>query len=229
MPGHRVPVWPILLFVATVAACGFSGATQLAGPDATRCAVTLGGSNALAATQTQAALQVSTSRDCAWSAASNQSWLSVAPGNGQGDATVSLTAIANPASSARVAVVTVNNTGWTLTQSGAAAVTPAATPEGTTSPPPPAVGSPPASQPPPPQTGPAPAQPPNATPPASPPPNPGPATPPAGNGEDNGGNGNGGNGNSGNGNGGNGNGGNGQGNGNGNGNGTGNGNSGQGK
>lgn len=244
VPRHRVTVWPILLFSAAATACGFSGASRLAGPDTARCAVTLGGGTTLPATQTQTTLQVATSRDCAWSAASNQTWLSVAPGNGQGDGTVSLVAAANPASGPRVAVVTINDTGWTLTQTGAtvSASAPApAQPGGTTSEPPPVVGSPPAS----PET--PPGEPPIVTSPDSSPSNPEPGNPSGadsgsgngsggtetGNGNGDGGQGNGnGNGNGqGNGNGnGNGGQGNGQGNGNGNGNsGNGNGNGGSGK
>ena len=231
MPRHHVPVWAILLFSAIAAACGFSGASQLAGPDAVRCAVALDGNNApLPATQTQATLQVSTAGDCAWTAASNQSWLSVAPGKGQGDSTVSLAVAANPGTASRIAVVSVNTMRWTLTQVGTAvsSSTPPAEPAPPNGTPPATPQSPPSSPGPAPET--PPTEPPVVTPPTSTPSNPGPSNPPGnddqgqgnGNGQGNGG----GNGNNGNGNGNNGNGNGNNGNGNGNG---GNGNSGNGK
>jgi hypothetical protein len=100
-------------------ACGYSGVSELAGPDSTRCGVTLNGINAIPPNQTQTTLQISTFRDCAWNAGSNVAWLQVSPANGQGEGPLSLTASANASLDTRTAVVMVNGASFQLTQASA--------------------------------------------------------------------------------------------------------------
>jgi hypothetical protein len=54
---------------------------------------------------------IDVSANVSWTAVSNQSWLSVAPGSGFGNATVTFTALENPTTSPRVALVTFSATG----------------------------------------------------------------------------------------------------------------------
>lgn len=59
---------------------------------------------------------------CNWTAVANDAWLSVSPGSGTGDATVSVTVEANSSLVDRVGTVTINNETFTVTQAAAQSV-----------------------------------------------------------------------------------------------------------
>jgi hypothetical protein len=118
-----------------------------------------------------AQIQIRTHELCAWSAASDVPWATIAPGSGRGNATLTLNVSANTGA-ARSGAVLVAGEQMTVTQSAVAAPpppppappVPAPTPTPTPTPPPPA---PPTPAPP----TPTPPAPPTPTPPPPPPPN----------------------------------------------------------
>lgn len=108
----------MLLWLALlpVAGCG-TEVSQLAGPDGVRCSTAITGVPAsVPATASQATGVVATERDCSWTATSSASWLSVSPGTGQGETTITLSIGANGTSSGRSATLIVNDARVTLTQ-----------------------------------------------------------------------------------------------------------------
>ena len=65
---------------------------------------------------------VVTSTNCTWSAASNQSWITINSGsNGNGNGTINYAVSANTGSSQRTGTITVSNQTYTVTQSGVTA------------------------------------------------------------------------------------------------------------
>jgi pimeloyl-ACP methyl ester carboxylesterase len=61
-------------------------------------------------------IQVSTQTGCAWTASSNNGWLSFTQASGSGSATISATAAANASGTQRTAIITVGNTIVSVTQ-----------------------------------------------------------------------------------------------------------------
>ena len=99
--------------------CG-SSSTSVVSPTGSRCAISLTGSNAVAAGGGTGSVSVSTARECTWSASSDSSWLTITSGaTGQGDGTVQYAATSNPAPSVRRANVVVGEARAELTQSAA--------------------------------------------------------------------------------------------------------------
>jgi hypothetical protein len=130
----------LTLLAATLvsSACGYTGVTQVSGPDSARCELSLGSPSAdLPASAAQINVPVVTTSECAWTARSEASWIQVTPTSGQGEATVALIIAANGAQSARSGAVTINGERFQVSQ--AAALAP--------SPPPPAPGPPPSPSP----------------------------------------------------------------------------------
>jgi hypothetical protein len=73
----------------------------------------------LAASGVRVSVTVSTTRECAWDAATDVAWLQVTPRSGQGEASLTLTAAENTAAAARSGSVVVNDTRVTVTQQAA--------------------------------------------------------------------------------------------------------------
>lgn len=63
-------------------------------------------------------MQVTTARDCTWSAISHASWVGVAPVSGQGSGTITLSVAGNPDTRLRTASIAVNDSMLTVTQEG---------------------------------------------------------------------------------------------------------------
>jgi hypothetical protein len=62
------------------------------------------------------AVPVVTNRECAWTATSNSSWIQLSPTSGQGEASITLTATANPQGLLRNGNIAVNGSQFAVTQ-----------------------------------------------------------------------------------------------------------------
>ena len=77
--------------------CGNSTDVNVSGPSFTRCGVSITGSSSPApAAGGTGTLTVSTSRECAWSAQSESSWISLSSAEGQGPASLTYSILPNP-------------------------------------------------------------------------------------------------------------------------------------
>lgn len=130
---HRHHLNPRRLVLATLAAavaaaCGNTSVTELTGPDAARCDISLATSSAnVPASATQLNVSVNANRDCTWTAASSASWVQVAPRTGQGEAALTVNVAANNGQTARSGQVTVEGVVYQVFQA-APAVAPPPTP-----------------------------------------------------------------------------------------------------
>ncbi|HTI39283.1 MAG TPA: BACON domain-containing protein [Vicinamibacterales bacterium] len=108
--GWRPLLCSVGLGVALIA-CGSSATTNVTGPTAVKCQVTLTGpSGSFGAQGGSGSVTVSTSRECAWSASSSGAWIHITTGqSGQGDGTVSYSVDANADPVARQGSVAVNS------------------------------------------------------------------------------------------------------------------------
>jgi hypothetical protein len=111
-----------IIAVAAAVGCGATTETELVGPEALRCPVLLDGATSLPASQSQALVQVIAARECQWSAATNAVWLQPSPRGGTGSVAITLTAMPNIGTTARSAVLTVNEQPWTVTQAAAGTI-----------------------------------------------------------------------------------------------------------
>jgi hypothetical protein len=101
------------------AACGATS-TELGGPAGVRCSASVSApSGGVASTGGSLTIAVGAARDCTWAAASEASWLSVTPTEGQGEGAVQVTVAQNPQPSARTGRVVVDGTRVTITQAAA--------------------------------------------------------------------------------------------------------------
>lgn len=105
-----------------VPACSSSNSTEVTGPSAVKCEVTV--ENALAgpapASGTSSTFNVSTTRDCTWNATSDSAWLTITGGGtGQGSGRVSYSVAANAQPAQRRAIVNVSSSQITVMQDGA--------------------------------------------------------------------------------------------------------------
>ena len=104
------------LAILPVGGCG-TEVSQLVGPDGVRCTTAITGvPTSVPATSSQATGVVVTERDCSWTAISSASWLSVSPGSGQGETTLTLSIAANGTTSGRSATLIVGDARVMLTQ-----------------------------------------------------------------------------------------------------------------
>jgi hypothetical protein len=102
-------------------ACSGSS-TETTAPSTIKCEITLQNSmNTAPAAGASGTLAVTTTRDCAWTAASDASWLAISSGaNGQGSGSVAYTVAANGQPSQRRGTLAVNGQQATVTQDAAA-------------------------------------------------------------------------------------------------------------
>ena len=107
----RLPFLSLVVVAPLLAACGSSTSTATSPSTISRCAVTLGATDATVPAQGGTGqIAVTTARECQWTAAPDVSWLSIR-GNatGQGDGSVEFAAAANPDPVARRGGITLNN------------------------------------------------------------------------------------------------------------------------
>src|SRR5919197_1823386 len=96
-----------VLSVFAIAACE-SASTSVTGPSGNKCAITVkNNTSALPPSGGTGSITVSTSRDCAWSASTDASWIALGATKGQGSATVSYAAAVNPRGTPRRAGVVI--------------------------------------------------------------------------------------------------------------------------
>ena len=102
-------------------ACGGTSITELSGPSAVRCQISLGPTAAnVPASGSQLSVAVVAARDCTWSSQSGVSWIQVTPAAGQGEANLAVTVSVNTATSARSGQISVNGQAFQVTQDAAA-------------------------------------------------------------------------------------------------------------
>ncbi|HTI36523.1 MAG TPA: BACON domain-containing carbohydrate-binding protein [Vicinamibacterales bacterium] len=102
------------------AACGSSATTNITGPTATKCQVTLSNSaSELPSSGGSATLTVSSERECSWSANANATWIALASTSGQGPATIAYSVQPNPNGTSRRAEVVVSNQSVDILQDAA--------------------------------------------------------------------------------------------------------------
>jgi hypothetical protein len=104
-----------ILLLLTLA-CGSTSVSQITGPDPVRCQASVATVPTIPAGGGRVDVSVVTNRECSWSAASNSSWIQVSPTAGQGEASITLTATANPQGVARNGNFAVNGSQFAVTQ-----------------------------------------------------------------------------------------------------------------
>jgi hypothetical protein len=121
MPNFRVGLLIALLAAVTGAACGSSSTTSTAPSTVPRCSVALGESDlSVPASGGSGTINVTTARECTWTANSTASWLTFrGPSSGQGDGKVDYVASSNSDSTSRRGVIELNDKQATVTQAPA--------------------------------------------------------------------------------------------------------------
>jgi hypothetical protein len=105
--------------IALTLACGGTTTDQSLGPSATRCQISVASPPpSLPPSSSQLSLNVSTARDCVWTAVTDASWAVVSPGTGQGPGSVSLVVAANEQALPRTTALVVNDNRVPIAQSG---------------------------------------------------------------------------------------------------------------
>jgi len=103
---HFLQVLAVLSAIAT-AACE-SASTSFTGPTGSKCSVAVtNNTSEVPAAGGGGNITVATSRDCAWSATTDSSWVSLSTTSGQGPATVNYSAAANPRGAPRRAGIVI--------------------------------------------------------------------------------------------------------------------------
>jgi len=98
-------------------ACGSTSVTQSTAPEViARCQTTLGTVPTIPAAGGKVEVGVVAERECAWTAASNSSWIQISPSSGQGESSITLTANSNPQGTARNGNVSINSNQVAVTQ-----------------------------------------------------------------------------------------------------------------
>jgi hypothetical protein len=115
--------WPALLLACAalaLAACGSSTATNVTGPTASKCQVSLSNSvPELPSSGGSGRLTITSERECSWSANTDAAWISLSATSGQGTATIDYSAQANPNGGSRTAKVVVSDQSVNVAQQGA--------------------------------------------------------------------------------------------------------------
>ena len=101
-------------------ACGSSASTNVTGPTAIKCQVTLSNNaSELPSSGGNGTLSVNSERECSWSATTSATWVSLASTSGQGPATIDYSVQANPNGTSRQAQVSVSNQSVNVVQAAA--------------------------------------------------------------------------------------------------------------
>lgn len=125
LPHHRVAyltsVWGIFASALALAACGSSGTTATTPTPLTKCAVAFDPSaSTVPAAGGAGSVQVTTERECQWTATSDSSWLSITSGSsGQGPGTIQFMTATNVDPVTRTGTLTVNDGHVQVTEAAA--------------------------------------------------------------------------------------------------------------
>lgn len=112
-------VW-LLLIVAAFARCGGSASTSISAPTLTKCAVSITNSPPeIPASGGSGSLALNTARECAWSASSKDSWITLSATSGQGEATIGYTVQPNSNGTRRQGHVAVSDQTVEVSQAAA--------------------------------------------------------------------------------------------------------------
>ena len=120
IPDRIASAVALITVALTAASCGGSAATSMTAPTSiNRCGISMQGIDApVPAEGGTASITVSASRECAWSASAEGSWLTIRTGaNGQGDGVVEFSATANPDPQMRRGAITANGQRAEISQS----------------------------------------------------------------------------------------------------------------
>jgi hypothetical protein len=116
---RAVPAVTAAALALLIPGCGSTSVSELSGPESIRCLASLNGpAPAAPAGGGRVDVTIVAERECAWSAASDASWLQVSPSTGQGQGAVTLTIAANPQSNTRAANLIINAQRYGVTQPG---------------------------------------------------------------------------------------------------------------
>jgi hypothetical protein len=127
--GRALATAGVALFLCS---CGSTSTSSITGPSSSKCQVSVGGGSMSFPPQGgNGSVQVSTNRDCSWSAEASAGWIHLGAASGQGEGTIPFTVDPNPGTSPRGGAIEISN-------AGLVSVTQAAQPP----PPPPAAPSP---------------------------------------------------------------------------------------
>jgi hypothetical protein len=119
----------VVMAAAAASSCSNDTATEVLGPTAERCRMSLGSTPILPAAGGNVTATVVTTRDCLWSAQIEGDWLSLEPASGQGEGPLTISSAPNPRGRARSATLDLNGQRFTIQQEPAPCridVTPAA-------------------------------------------------------------------------------------------------------
>ena len=114
----------LLTLLTLVMACGSASTTVTSPASADRCAITLNtGATSVPATGGSGTVGVTATRECAWSAVVEGTWLSIHSGaSGQGEGTVAFAATPNPDPQVRSGAIVVNGSRAQVTQAAGTCV-----------------------------------------------------------------------------------------------------------
>jgi hypothetical protein len=117
---RRTAAAAIAAGVLMATACGSSSETQtLPGPSSVKCGVEVAAETvAFPPSGGSATLRVTTNRECVWTAGSDATWVTLAPREGQGAASIQLTVASNAEPSSRRADIAVNERRVPIAQEG---------------------------------------------------------------------------------------------------------------
>ena len=121
MTNLRVGLFIALLAAVTGAACGTSSTTSTAPSPVPRCGVSIGETElTVPASGGGGTINITTARECAWTANSSASWLTFrGASSGQGDGKVDYVAAANSDPAMRRGVIELNDQHANITQAAA--------------------------------------------------------------------------------------------------------------
>jgi all-beta uncharacterized protein len=123
MWGGRIPssrqLWPLLI-VAVFTGCGGSAETSVTAPTLTKCAISITNNPPeIPASGGNGSLAVNTARECAWSASSKDSWITLNATSGQGEGTLGYSVQPNPNGTRRQGHVAVSDQTVEVSQAAA--------------------------------------------------------------------------------------------------------------
>ncbi len=112
-------LWPLLI-VAVFTGCGGSATTSVSAPTLTKCALSITNNPPeIPASGGNGSVTVNTERECAWSASSKDSWITLNATSGQGEATLRYTVQPNPNGTRRQGHVAVSDQTVEVSQAAA--------------------------------------------------------------------------------------------------------------
>lgn len=120
IPSYLIAAATACVAVASACTSTETSSTLLTAPSASKCQYDVKGSpSGFPATGGQGSLNITTTRECAWTVAASTNWVSIGSRSGQGEATVSYSVAANAIPSPRSAVLSVEGASVELKQDAA--------------------------------------------------------------------------------------------------------------